>query len=359
MPEHERERALREVPRDPEPADPQRESGRPDSLAVLGLQRRAGNHAVANLLARNGAPVAASPQQLFDDAIKDEKWDSAVTMLDLSFRTRSERHKALTFVSADALRYLDDAAKRSGLKRKSGVRTAVRRALREFHGFDDDHDETGRGFGRITVEYGAATNGDSAAGTNYQFPMKAKFKPDPKAVAAEEIAFIQRVRLVDTATGANLDPRHNFQMRATADASTVDRLPDRKMGYYGYDNTGDPSGTIHPWKSSAPKDTAWMTDRPQWNQPDSTWEFETAAVCKKPAADTAKRKGDPEGFVYATITWGFTVDDKLKITPMEIREFNKPSSELIAAVGEWNAQANLPDEDDRNDPDQEELPDLI
>ena len=115
---------------------------------------------------------------------------------------------------------------------------------------------------------------------------------------------------------------------------------------------------MHPWKRSAPKEAAWLTDRPQWNIPNSTWAFETAAVCKTPSPDTAKKKGDPAGTVYATITWGFTVDDKLKIHTLPISEFNKPSKDMIAAVKQWNAQAGFTTTADKNSPTQQLLPEL-
>ena len=324
----------------------------------------AGNQAVTQLLARNGSGTAtkASPQQLFDDAVKNEKWTSAYGVLKGSFTKAKDLDTALSFVDASQLRYLDDEAKRSGESRKGSVRTAIRRRLRDTYGFDDDHDETGRGFGRISVKYGSYKHGKAdPGGRNYEFPMKATFKPLAAAVGADEIAFVQIFKLVDTKTGANLDPRHNFTMRALPNGSTVDRLPDRKWGWYGYDDAGaggTPSGTVNPWKRSAPKKAAWLTDKPQWNVPNSTWAFETAAVCKTPSPDTATKKGDPAGTVYATITWGFTVDDKLKIHTLPIVEFNKPTKDMIAAVNSWNAQAAFTTDADKNSPTQQLLPGL-
>ena len=62
--------------------------------------------------------------------------------------------------------------------------------------------------------------------------------------------------------------------------------------------------------------------------------------------------------MYATITWGFTVDDKLKVHPLPIVEFNKPTKDLIAAVKQWNTQAALTDDADKNSPTQQLLPEL-
>jgi hypothetical protein len=330
--------------------------------AVLELQRTAGNRAVRQLLARNGTATATSPQKLFDDAVKDAKWTSAYGVLSSSFTKASELDTALSFVDASQLRYLDDEAKRTGASRTSAVRSAIRRRLRKAYGFDDDHDETGRGFGRISVTYGAYKHGKAdPGGHNYEFPMKATFKAEAAAVGADEIAFVQIFKLVDSTTGANLDPRHNFTMRALPNGSTVDRLPDRKWGWYGFDDAGaggTASGTVNPWKRSAPKQAAWLTDRPQWNIPNSTWAFETAAVCKTPSPDKATKKGDPAGTVYATITWGFTVDNKLKIHPLPIVEFNKPTKDMIAAVKQWNTQAGLTVDADKNSPTQQLLPEL-
>ena len=345
----------------PAPASPAGATGQ--RAAVLELQRTAGNRAVRQLLARNGTATATSPQKLFDDAVKDAKWTSAYGVLSSSFTKASELDTALSFVDAGQLRYLDDEAKRSGASRTSTVRTALRRRLRKAYGFDDDHDETGRGFGRISVKYGKYKHGKAGAGGhNYEFPMKATFKVDAAAVGADEIAFVQIFKLVDSTTGANLDTRHNFTMRALPNGSTLDRLPDREWGWYGFDDDagvgGAPGGNVHPWKRSAPKEAGWLKDRPQWNVPNSTWAFETAAVCKTPSPDTATKKGDPAGTVYATITWGFTVDDKLKVHPLPIVEFNKPTKDLIAAVKQWNTQAGLADDADKNSPTQQLLPEL-
>ena len=329
---------------------------------ILQLQRTVGNRAVTQVLARNGTATRASPQQMFDQAVMDKKWGSAYHVLSSSFDKAKELDSALTFVDVDQLRYLDDEAKRRGESRGSAVRTAIRRRLRNVHGFDDDHEETGRGYGLISVKYGKHKHGKAnPGGHNYEFPMKCTFKPLAAAVGADEIAFVQIFQMLDSSTSANLDPRHNFTMRALPNGATVDRLPDRKWGWYGYNDAGaggTPGGTVNPWRRSAPKQAAWLTDKPQWNVPNSIWWFETAALCKTPSPDTTWRKGDPAGTVYATITWGFTVDDKLKVHPLPIVEYNKPSKDMIAAVKQWNAQAGFADDADKNSPDQQLLPDL-
>jgi hypothetical protein len=357
---HDRLRPQRDATPAPKAAAAAAPPGR--ASEILQLQRVAGNRAVVKMLARNGTATAVSAQQMFDQAVKDAKWASAYGVLSSSFTKAKDLDTALAFVDADQLRYLDDEAKRSGASRGGRVRSSIRRRLRDAFGFDDDHDETGRGFGRISVKYGSYKHGKTGAGGhNYEFPMKATFKAEAAAVGADEIAFVQIFKLVDSTTGANLDPRHNFTMRALPNGSTVDRLPDREWGWYGYDDAGaggTPSGTVSPWRRSAPKQAGWLTDKPQWNVPNSTWSFETAAVCKTPSADTAKKKGDPAGTVYATITWGFKVDDKLKIHTLPIVEYNKPTRDMIAAVKQWNAQAGFADDADKNSPDQQLLPEL-
>ena len=329
---------------------------------ILQLQRAVGNRAVTQVLARNGTATRVSPQQLFDQAVKDAKWKSAVGVLKSSFSSAKDLDSALSFVDGDQLRYLDDEAKRGGDSRGGAVRTAIRRRLRKTFGFDDDHDETGRGFGVISVKYGSYKHGKAdPGGRNYEFPMTCTFKPLSTVVGADEIAFVQIFKMLDSTTGANIDPRHNFSMRALPDGSTVDRLPGRKWGWYGYDDAGTggtPGGNVSPWRRSAPRQAASLSDRPQWNVPNSTWAFETAAVCKTPSPDTSTKKGDPAGTVYATITWGFTVDDKLKVHPLPKVEFNKPTKDMIAAVKQWNTQAGFTDDADKNSPDQQLLPEM-
>ncbi|MGH3813565.1 MAG: hypothetical protein ACRDUV_14120, partial [Pseudonocardiaceae bacterium] len=95
-------------------------------------------------------------------------------------------------------------------------------------------------------------------------------------------------------------------------------------------DNGMGSGTLTVWKKSAPATPAKMRDRASWNQPNTTWQFETMAVC---------RSGADAGKVYAVVTWGFTVDTDLKLTEQARMVTNKQSTEATTAVGQWNDQA--------------------
>ena len=91
-----------------------------------------------------------------------------------------------------------------------------------------------------------------------------------------------------------------------------------------------------------------MQDRSSWNQPNTTWQFETMVVC---------RCGADAGTVYAVLTWGFTVDADLTLTEHAQTVTNKQSPEATAAVGTWNDQA-AGSTADRNAPGQMSLPAL-
>jgi hypothetical protein len=95
-------------------------------------------------------------------------------------------------------------------------------------------------------------------------------------------------------------------------------------------DNGMGSGTLTVWKKSTPATPATMRDCASWNQPDTTWQFETMVVC---------RFGADAGKVYAVVTWGFTVDADLRLTEQARMVTNKQSTEATTAVGQWNDQA--------------------
>jgi len=140
-------------------------------------------------------------------------------------------------------------------------------------------------------------------------------------------------------------------------ARTAPSVVDRKYGWYGIKNDNTESGQVDAWRRSAPKKPAHLSDTPGWSVTNMVWEYEAAAVCRKPSPDTPTRKGDPEGTVYAVVTWGFDVSPKGKITKHKIKVWNKPSARQLEAVDKWNQQARG-ELAVVNDPDQEELPDL-
>ena len=190
------------------------------------------------------------------------------------------------------------------------------------------------------------TNNDGAnSSSGYNSDIKVGFSPDEKLVNSSEIAFVQNVRVVDADTKESVDPRDNFQNRKTDDEYTIDRLDNRKYGWYGYNNDGLASATISPGSAPTPKKDAILTDRPQWSRPNTSFDFETAAIDKS---------GEQGNKVYGSVTWGFSVDKENKLSSHPVEETLTPSSEFNEAVEAWNEQAEGP-EDKRNHPDQEKL----
>ena len=330
-----------------EASQPHAPAAEPASARILALQQTAGNAAVTRMLARQPAPAAAKEDQekAIDDAFSAEDWDKYVELLTKMDRKFVKDH--LLWANQDQLRRIDDAAKRAGLPASGRVRENVRYHLGKWYGVKPKRQKTGYAFGDLKVRFGSISNGSVSAGTNYKFPVDITFKPDKDLVDADEIAFVQRVRLVDTATGENKDWDETNKKRATDRNSSIDRLAGRKYGWYGYKDDESASGTVKPWKKDKPDTPAWMHDTPQADIANTTWEFETAVMA---------RAGADEGLVYATCTWGFTVDAKLRVTPMKVLFFNKPTKDFMKAVEKWNEQADDPDEADRNAPDQQKLP---
>ena len=332
----------RELPPTPGPASPRA------TLAdrVLTLQRSAGNRAVSQMLARNG-PVLTTPKKMFEDDVAAGKWATAIRSLQSLDKTQVG--PALGFLTPDQLRYLDDAATRAD----SSVSTSIRGQLRKL-GATATQARSGRGYGKASAKYGKIKSGKKGA-TDYDVPIELTFKPDPAAVAAEEITWIQTVRTIDMPAGTLNEPRPEFAARATPSNWMLDRVEQRKYGWYGFNNDTTAGTNVRPWKKTAPKQAAWMYDAPSWNVPNMKWEFEAAAVCRTGSADTSTRKGDKPGFVYAVVTWGFDVGANGEVKTHKIKVWNKPTSEFMGAVGQWNAQAR----DElavMNDPNQEELP---
>ncbi len=209
----------------------------------------------------------------------------------------------------------------------------------------------GTAFGTLETTVDERIDGDKATSTPYTYKITITFTPDPAVVDADEIAFIQTVRLTETASGVNQDPEETNKTRQTPSATSVDRLSGKKQGWYGMKDNGTGSPQLTTWKKSAPATPATpatMQDRSSWNQPHTTWQFETMVVC---------RSGTDAGKVYAVLTWGFTVDADLTLTEQPLTVTNKPSTEATTAVGKWNDQA-AGFMTDRNAPGQLPLPAL-
>jgi hypothetical protein len=182
------------------------------------------------------------------------------------------------------------------------------------------------------------------ATTGYQCSVTITFTPTAQ-VNAISIAFVQNVRVVSSGTGASADPRPNFVNRRTRSGWTIDRLPSRRSGWYGYNNTGVPGGTVTPGRGPSPLVNAVMHDTPQWNILETRWDFETCAIAKE---------GPDGGRIYGCIMWGFTVDAANQLTAHPVRHSRRPSADFGDAVAAWNTQASGP-VGNRNDPSQQPL----
>ncbi len=283
---------------------------------------------------------------VFDDAVQSGDWATAVTSL-AKLAAPTTKLRPLTL---DQLRLLQDAVIRArallgGVGRVLQIAIAV-----ELQGkrVPAAKIAAGTAFGKLETKVDGCIDGDQATDSWYTYKIEIVFTPDLAVVNAEEIAFIQTVRLVDTASGANTDPDQTNQKRQTPSATSVDRRSGKTQGWYGMKDDATGSTQLSVWKKSARGSPAMMRDCSSWNQPDTTWQFETMVVC---------RCGADAGKVYAVVTWGFTVDADLKLTQQTPTVTNKQSTEATAAVHNWNGQA-AGSVSDRNAPDQISLPTL-
>jgi hypothetical protein len=304
------------------------------------------------MLARSGPDAPSGPavsldEKAFDDAVTSDDWATAATSLAKLTMPATK----LPPLTVDQLRLLQDAVTRAHPV-SGGVGSVLQVAIAvelQAKGVPAAKADAGTAFGKSETRVDEKIDGDRAMGTWYAYKINIKFTPDTAVIDADEIAFIQTARLVETASGANKHPDEKIKKRQTLSATNVDRLRGRKQGWYGMmmDN-GTASGTLTVWKKSAPTTPAQMQDRVGWNQPNTTWQFETMAVC---------RAGTDAGKVYAVVTWGFTVDANLKLTEQAPTVTNKQSPEATAAVAKWNDQA-AGSPFYRNAPDQIPLPAL-
>ncbi|MGH3801833.1 MAG: hypothetical protein ACRDTD_17210 [Pseudonocardiaceae bacterium] len=206
----------------------------------------------------------------------------------------------------------------------------------------------GTAFGKLEIKIDERIDGDQATGTLYAYKINITFTPDPAVVNADEIAFIQTARLIETASGSNKNPDERSTKRQTPLATNVDRRSGKKQGWYGMKDDGTGSSQLTAWKKSAPATPAKMQDRASGNHPNTTWQFETMVVC---------RAGTDIGKVYVVVTWGFSVGADLKLTEQSPTVTNKQNTEATTAVNKWNDQA-AGSAFDRNTPGQMSLPAL-
>jgi hypothetical protein len=186
---------------------------------------------------------------------------------------------------------------------------------------------------------------DGSASTPYRSAVRLTFSPDPAQVNCSEIAFVQGVRHVDSSTSASVNPIPTYQSRMTSAGWTLDRINQRKYGWYGYNNDGTPSGLVTPGSSPSPLTNAVLRDTPTNSIPNSSLSFETCAIC---------RTGTDSGTIYGCYTWGFDVDSSYHVTDHASAEQASPSADFNEVVSSWNAQAAGPAAR-RNAPDQQPL----
>jgi hypothetical protein len=309
---------------------------------IIALQHGVGNAAVSRaMLARDdgatatAAPGAKTPDEAFADALAAGDYEKLAVILNSVYSWTAAGDK-LDELDEDQLRWLDDAVRRVlPASAAAWLLVFIRSRLGDL-GVDDEHQEPGRRYGELEIEIIDVTDGvntgPQAGRKNYGYSMKITFTPEEDVVGADSIAFIQRVRLVETGSGRNKDWDQTNRNRATDRQSSIDRIPGKEQGWYGVANDLKDQGNLQTWERGK-NDEAWMTDRPSARMPNTTWEFETAAV---------SRSGPDVGTVYAVVTWGFTVDENLKVTGMSNVIFNEPTKDFKAAVAAWNKQAAGP-----------------
>ena len=181
---------------EPEEQQPAQSAPAPAHV-ILQLQQSAGNAAVARqLLLRDGPAVKAKGiEKQFDDAIKNKFWNLLASLLD---GNREAGAKKLATLGIDQLRILDDAARRIGLA-DQWLRTEVKTKLKA-KGLTDKQAEPGMAYGKVEAKETVKENGDLTARPKkrFRYRVEVEFTPNEAAVKADEIAFVQTIRVVDT-----------------------------------------------------------------------------------------------------------------------------------------------------------------
>ncbi|MGH4021332.1 MAG: hypothetical protein ACRDT0_19305 [Pseudonocardiaceae bacterium] len=273
-------------------------------------------------------PVVSRDEKSFDDAVGLGDWATATT----SLARLPVPVRKLSHLTIDQLRMLQDGVIRARSV-LGGVGTVLKLAIAaelQGKGVPAAKLSAGTAFGRLETTVRERADGDLVTGTRYRYKIGISFAPDTSVVDADEIAFIQTVRLVETATGSNNNFHAKSTQRQTPSATSVDRYRGQRQGWYGMKDDGTGGSALTVWKKSGPATPATMQDHAGWNRPNTTWEFESMAVC---------RSGTDIGTVYVVVTWGFTVDAGLELIEHARTVTNKQSTEATAAVSKWNDQA--------------------
>jgi hypothetical protein len=201
----------------------------------------------------------------------------------------------------------------------------------------------GNRYGYWNIDQG--TSDGSGPNTQYASDTDIYFNPNKDTVNCSEISFIQAVQR-NFAGGGTAETRPIPLGRQTASGWKVDRLIGKQLGWYGYNDGGRAGDLVEP--GSSPDNTAHMHDVPNWSVGNTSWSFETCAVCKS---------GHDSNTAYGCLTWGFDADANSTLTKHVPAHHDRPSADFTAALGAWNAQAAGPAAQ-RNAPAQSPLPAL-
>jgi len=182
-------------------------------------------------------------------------------------------------------------------------------------------------------------------GTPYESDVSLTFNPDKDTMNCSEIAFVQAVKFMDAGTRTSVETIPNLLNRRTTAGWTLDRIDQRRYGWYGYNNNGRPSGTVTPGSSPTPLRSATMGDTPRDSTSNAIMQFETCAIC---------RAGTDVNKVYSCYHWGFSADASNHLESLPNSEAAAPSAEFAESVRQWNVQAAGPAAT-RNDPNQAPL----
>jgi Domain of unknown function (DUF4157) len=194
----------------------------------------------------------------------------------------------------------------------------------------------------------------SNAGAKSGLTGTIKFTPDSKAPDSTRISLLQTVRLIDLATNKDFvwtgDEANRNKAMTTANATKgvekgrfVDALyagitprtakADPAVSPYFI----DPEGPVVGKNEDGSKDGATV-------KPASLWDCPGGEQNLKFSFETAAKSADARGYIYATLSWGFTISDAAKGTvDHEYANANRaPSASFEAAANKFNEFAKNP-----------------
>jgi hypothetical protein len=287
---------------------------------VIGLQRSVGNRAVNRILARDA----------WSEAVKYDKWvEAAKALNDLKDKDVNTRLQELNVGQLGALLggtrdWGTNGAGETTWDAKTNARIReliyAHRKKRTFVTFSPA--------GKVsTGKLGSVIKWSSSAGMQIEL----YYLPDPDKVAAAEIAFVQVVRRLKPGGAVDRDNEQAYAAdRTTPNGWHVDAYESDISGYYGMKGV-TPGSTTFPWYRTAHPVPCFMRDTPGATG-DGRFEAESVPVAML---------GDDEGKAYGSITWGMTKANG-QVTTDAVAYKERPSSDFLAAVSAWNAQASNP-----------------